>query len=188
MYGASHSCEDAVVAQLLELYKKAEQYLKHDGSNASDALFYAQQNARLIKNAEEYYRNMFNRQVSTWNMRDRHMAEILENLDQHLSNKQNSPAKIVVWAHNSHLGDARATQMGDRGELNIGQLMRQAHGKQAVLVGFTTHHGYVTAASDWDTPAQRKKIKPALHGSYEDYFHQTGIASFYLPIWSALLA
>jgi len=182
MYGASHSCEDAVVAQLLELYKKSEKYLQHDGSTASDALFYAQQNARLIKNAEEYYRNMFNCQVSTWNMRDRHMAEILENLDQHLCHKQNSPVKIVVWAHNSHLGDARATQMGERGELNIGQLMRQAHGKDAVLVGFTTHHGYVTAASDWDAPAQRKKVKPALHGSYEDYFHRTAIASFYLPI------
>jgi erythromycin esterase-like protein len=182
MYGASHSCEDGVVAQLLELYKQAEKYLQHDGADATDALFYAQQNARLIKNAEQYYRNMFNHKISSWNMRDRHMAEILESLDQHLSAKQNSPAKIVVWAHNSHLGDARATQMGEQGELNVGQLMREAHGNEAVLVGFTTHHGHVTAASDWGAPAERKKIKPALHSSYEDYFHQTGISSFYLPI------
>lgn len=181
-YGTSHSCENAVVAQLLELHTKAEKYLAHHGSEATDAFFYAQQNARLIKNAEQYYRNMFNSGVSSWNMRDRHMTEMLENLDHHLSQKRNSPAKIVVWAHNSHLGDARATQMGEQGELNVGQLMRQVYGKEATLVGFTTHHGYVTAASDWGAPAQRKKVRPALHGSYEDYFHQTALGSFFLPI------
>jgi len=182
MKGISETCENAVVDQLLEIYKKTQKYLEHDGSEATDALFYAQQNARLVKNAEEYYRNMLNHRVSSWNMRDKHMMEILQNLDKHISQKHNTPAKIVVWAHNSHLGDARATEMGQQGELNVGQLMRQAYGKEVFLLGFTTYHGSVTAASDWGMPAQHKNVRPALHGSYEDYFHQTGIDKFFLPI------
>jgi len=178
----SRSCENDVVAQLLALHKLAAKYLEHDGADATDAYFYAQQNARLVKNAEQYYRNMFGSHISSWNMRDRHMTEMLENLDQHISKKHDAPAKIVVWAHNSHLGDARATQMGDQGELNVGQLMRQVYGAQAVLIGFTTHHGYVTAASDWGAPAERKKIRPALPGSYEDVFHQSSYRRFLLPL------
>ena len=180
--GMAESCQNAVVEQLLELHGLAQKHLEHEGAEATDAFFYAQQNARLVKNAEQYYRNMFNNQVSSWNMRDRHMTEMLENLDQHLTQKHNSPAKIVVWAHNSHLGDARATEMGEGGELNVGQLMRQRYGHDVRLIGFTTHHGHVTAASDWGAPAQRKMIRPALHSSYEDYFHQTSLNKFYLPI------
>jgi erythromycin esterase-like protein len=157
--GMSESCEGAVVAQLLDLHKQRDKYLAHDGAEASDAFFYAQQNARLVKNAEQYYRNMFNNRVSSWNMRDRHMTEMLENLAHHLSEKSNQLAKIVVWAHNSHLGD-----------------------KQVALVGFTTHHGYVTAASSWDGVSERKRIRPALHGSYEDIFHKIHQARFMLPI------
>ena len=179
--GVSQSCESDVVTQLLELHHLANKYLDHDGSEATDAFFYAQQNARLVKNAEQYYRNMFNSRVSSWNMRDRHMTEMLENLDHHLSKKWDAAAKIVVWAHNSHLGDARATQMGEQGELNVGQLMRQVYENQVFSVGFTTHHGTVTAASDWGAPAERKKIRPALHGSYEDFFHQTALGRFLLP-------
>ncbi|HZS18549.1 MAG TPA: erythromycin esterase family protein, partial [Candidatus Udaeobacter sp.] len=89
-------------------------------------------------------------------------------------------AKIVVWAHNSHLGDARATQMGQRGELNVGQLVRQQHGRDAVLIGFTTHHGTVTAASDWGGPAERKRVRPALTNSYEEMFHDTEVPRFML--------
>ncbi len=178
----SKSCEDEVVAQLLDLYKLSEKYLKHVGSDETDAFFYVQQNARSIKNAEQYYRTMFDSRVSSWNMRDQHMTEVIMNLDDHLSQKKKSPAKIVVWAHNSHLGDARATQMGEQGELNVGQLMRQNYDEEAFLVGFTTHHGYVTAASDWGRPAQRKRVMPALFDSYEDFFHQTDLAQFLLPI------
>jgi erythromycin esterase-like protein len=180
--GSVLSCENDVVAQLLELHQLAGQYLKHDGAEATDAFFYAQQNARLVKNAEQYYRNMFNNRISSWNMRDRHMTEMLENLDAHITRKLNSPAKIVVWAHNSHLGDARATEMGEQNELNVGQLMRQVYPDEVVLVGFTTHHGYVTAASEWGAPAESKQVRPALDGSYERAFHQTALGRFILPI------
>ena len=180
--GFPSSCEKPVMAQLVELYRKSDHYLAHEGSDATDALFYAQQNARLIKNAEEYYRNMFNPSVSSWNMRDQHMAEVLIHLDKHITQGRSTPAKIIVWAHNSHLGDARATEMGERGELNVGQLMRQTYGSEVLSVGFTTYHGTVTAASDWGAPVQRKKVRQALHRSYENYFHQIGRKSFYLPI------
>jgi erythromycin esterase-like protein len=106
------------------------------------------------------------------------MAETLDALMHHLG----ASAKVVVWAHNSHLGDARATEMGQRGELNLGQLVRQRYGKEATLVGFTTHAGTVTAASGWDSPAERKHIRPALPGSYENIFHQTGIPNFLLRL------
>jgi len=119
---------------------------------------------------------MFHERVSSWNLRDNHMAETLDALAHHLGPK----SKIVVWAHNSHLGDARATEMGQRGELNLGQLVRQRYEKDAVLVGFTTYHGTVTAASGWDGPAERKHVRPALPGSYEALFHETGIPNFLL--------
>lgn len=90
--------------------------------------------------------------------------------------------KVVVWEHNSHLGDSRATEMGERGEWNVGQLARERHGEAVRLVGFTTHHGSVTAASDWDAPAERKRVRPALPGSVEDLFHRAGLPAFYLPL------
>jgi erythromycin esterase-like protein len=108
--------------------------------------------------------------VSSWNLRDRHMAETLDALVGHLDRKAGR-GKIAVWEHNSHLGDARATEMGQRGELNVGQFAREKYGSEAVLVGFTTHHGTVTAASDWGKPAERKRVRPALAGSYEALFH-----------------
>jgi erythromycin esterase-like protein len=180
--GMSASCEEAVVTQLRELHVQAEKYLQHDGADATDAFFYARQNARLVMNAEQYYRTMFSGRVSSWNLRDRHMTETLDALAQHLSHALPEPAKIVVWAHNSHLGDARATEVGQLGEWNVGQLARQLYGERVVLVGFTTYQGTVTAASDWDAPAQRKRVRPALAGSYEELFHQTGIARFMLPL------
>jgi erythromycin esterase-like protein len=124
---------------------------------------------------------MFLREVSTWNLRDRHMVETLEALVAHLSRDQGQ-AKVVVWAHNSHLGDARATEMGRRGELNVGQLVREGHGEDAVLVGFTTHRGSVTAASDWGGTAERKNVRPALPGSYETLFHDVGVERFLLTL------
>jgi erythromycin esterase-like protein len=177
--GLAKSCEEEVVAQLVELQRRASEYARRNGTMAEDELFYAEQNARLVKNAEEYYRSMFLEEVSSWNLRDRHMVETLDALVAHFD-QQGVRAKVVVWAHNSHLGDARATQMGERGELNVGQLVRQQHERDAVLVGFTTHHGTVTAASDWGGPAERKRVRPALSDSYEEIFHDTEVPEFLL--------
>jgi erythromycin esterase-like protein len=177
--GLAKSCEDEVIAQLVELRQRATQSTRRDGRMPEEDLFYAEQNARLVKNAEEYYRSMFLEEVSSWNLRDRHMVETLEALVAYFDG-QGVRAKIVVWAHNSHLGDARATQMGERGELNVGQLVRQRHGHDAILVGCTTHHGTVTAASDWGAPAERKRVRPGLTDSYEELFHDTELAQFLL--------
>jgi erythromycin esterase-like protein/predicted phosphoribosyltransferase len=168
----SKSCEEEVVSQLVELQRRAADYARRDGRLAEDELFYAEQNARLVKNAEAYYRSIFLEEVSSWNLRDRHMADTLDALVAYLGRK-GGRAKIAVWEHNSHLGDARATDMSQRGELNVGQLTREKYGREAVLIGFTTHHGYVTAASDWGKPAERKRVRPALAGSYEALFHAT---------------
>jgi erythromycin esterase-like protein len=175
------SCKDQVVSQLVELRRRAAEYAKRDGSIAEEEFFYAEQNARVVKNAEEYYRSMFFGEVSSWNLRDGHMVETLEALIAHLG-RQGRRAKVIVWAHNSHLGDARATAMGRRGEVNVGQLVRQEYGREAVLVGFTTDHGTVTAASDWDSAAERKHVRPALAGSWEALFHAS-LPSRFLLNW-----
>jgi erythromycin esterase-like protein len=175
----TRSCEDAVVAQLVDLRRRAAEYANRDGRIAADEYFFAEQNARLVRNAEEYYRAMFGGRVESWNLRDTHMMETLEALLAHV-HQTTGQARAVVWAHNSHLGDARATQMGDSGELNLGQLVRQKHGMQAFLIGFTTHTGTVTAASDWDAPAQRKRVRPSMEGSYERLFHDTEMNRFFL--------
>jgi len=180
-FGLSKSCEDEVVSQMLELQRRAAEYSQQDGRVPADEFFYAEQNARLVKNAEEYYRSMFRGRVSSWNLRDRHMAETLEQLVAHLD-QQVGCTKVVVWAHNSHLGDARATDMGDAGELNVGQLVRERYDREAVLVGFSTYMGTVTAASDWGGPAERKRIRPGLPGSYETLFHDTGLSQFLLNL------
>jgi erythromycin esterase-like protein/predicted phosphoribosyltransferase len=175
------SCQEGVIQQLVELQRRAAAAQNTDGET-DDELFAAEQNARVVKNAEAYYRSMFLEEVSSWNLRDRHMVETLEELAAHFSRQaggQQVP-KIAVWAHNSHLGDARATDMSLRGELNVGQLIREKYGSEAVLVGFTTYHGTVTAASDWDRPAERKRVRPGLTGSYEALFHTASPARFLL--------
>lgn len=176
-FGLSNTCENEVVTQWLEMRRRAAELSARDGRLLPDAFFFAEQNARLVKNAEQYYRSMFAGRISSWNLRDRHMADTLDALVHHLGGKS---AKVVIWAHNSHLGDARATEMGERGELNLGQLVRQQYGKQAALVGFTTYTGTVTAASDWDGPAERKNVRPALPESYEALLHEVGIPNFLL--------
>src|SRR4051794_32955471 len=173
--GLTKSCQEEVVSQLVELQRRAMEYARRDGRVAEDEFFSAEQNARVVKNAEAYYRSMFLEEVSSWNLRDRHMAETLDALVAHLE-RQGGRAKIVVWAHNSHIGDARATQMGQRGELNIGQLVRERYAHDAVLVGFTSPHGTVTAPSDGGAPAERKRVRPGLSGSYETMFHDTQLA------------
>jgi len=176
--GATESCEDEVVEQLVELRNKAAEFLSRDGEVAAEELFFAEQNARLIKNAEQYYRSMFRGRASSWNLRDQHMVETIEALVAHLNGSRQP--KAIVWAHNSHLGDARATEMSQHGELNVGQLVRERFGKEAVLISFSTYHGSVTAASDWGGPAERKNVRPALRGSYEEFFHEIGLARFWI--------
>jgi erythromycin esterase-like protein/predicted phosphoribosyltransferase len=180
-YGLHPSCEREVLAQLLELHRQRAEYASRDGRVAADEYFFVEQNARLVAKAEEYYRTMFRGRDESWNLRDSHMVETLHELMRFLSRTQKEP-RIVVWAHNSHLGDARATEMGERGEFNVGQLVRERYGPNAVSVGFTTYTGTVTAASDWDGPAQRKHVRPALAGSYERLFHEIGMPRVLLSL------
>jgi erythromycin esterase-like protein len=175
------TCEDAVTGQLLALHQRRAELLKRDGAAAADEYFYAEQNARVARNAEHYYRTMMHGRISSWNIRDRHMAEILAELLQHLERRGRNP-KVIVWAHNSHLGDARATDMGAAGELNLGQLARETYGTKVKNIGFTTYKGTVTAASDWGGAAETKQVRPALAGSFEQLFHAVGQPRFFLPL------
>jgi erythromycin esterase-like protein len=170
-------CEEEAVAQLIELRMLTAEHARRDGWLDEDRHFYAEQNARIVMDAEEYYRAVFRGGAASWNLRDRHMAETLDELVLHLE-RTHRPAKGVVWAHNSHVGDARATQLGDSGELNIGQLVRETHARETLLVGFTTWAGTVTAASDWGGAAERKRVRPALDGSWEEVFHRLDAPRF----------
>lgn len=184
--GLSESCEREVVEQLLELRRAAAEYARRDGRVAEDDFFAAEQNARVAANAERYYRTMFAGHVASWNLRDQHMMDTLGDVEAFLRRDGASP-RIVVWAHNSHLGDARATEMGALGELNLGQLVRQRHGGAAIVIGFSTYTGTVTAATDWDEPAQRMHVRPALAGSWEALFHETGLDRFTIEPFAAPL-
>jgi erythromycin esterase-like protein len=178
-FGLEPSCEDQVVSQLTELHRRASELANRDGRVAEDEFFTAEQNARLVKNAEQYYRTMYRSDVSSWNLRDQHMVETLVSLEKYLD-RFSRPSKIVVWEHNSHVGDARATEMGARGEWTVGQLVREIYGEQAFVVGFTTHHGTVTAATDWGGGAERKRVRSGIKGSVEALFHDVGRDRFYL--------
>ena len=178
-YESAPPCENEVVTQLLELRRRSEAYLRRDGWIAEDDLFFAEQNARVVRDAEEYYQQMYRAEISSWNLRDRHMAGTLDALIDHLD-QQFGHAKVVVWEHNSHVGDARATSMSARGELNVGPLARQRYGDQSLLVGFTTFAGEVTAATDWGGDAERKRVRPALDASHEALLHTVPTPSFWL--------
>ncbi len=179
VFGRHESCESEVVQELEEMRRNAWEYERRDGRAAADDFFVAVQNAHVVKNAEAYYRAMFHGRKSSWNLRDEHMVETLGDLIDHLARTVPQP-RVVVWAHNSHLGDARATEMGEHGELNVGQLVRQRWGGDAFLIGQTTYEGAVTAANDWDEPATRMKVVPGMEGSYERLFHDAGIGDFLL--------
>ncbi len=179
LLGASEPCRRRVLEQLVELRRHAGDYLRNDGLVAEDRYFLAEQNATVVADAEEYYRTMFGSPAPSWNLRDRHMADTLDELQVHLA-RHGDAGKIVVWEHNSHVGDARSTEMAQRGELNLGQLMRERHARDAVLVGFTTYSGTVTAASEWGGEAERKRVRPALPDSYEALLHETDIPAFLL--------
>lgn len=179
-YGASlgltRSCEAEVLEQLRDIHRRSAQT-----EPQISQLFDAQQNARLVRNAEAYYRSMFGGRVASWNLRDSHMLETVQALQSHLG-RPGRPARLAIWAHNSHLGDASATEMGARGEWNLGQLLRQQYGQDVFSLGLSTYTGTVTAASDWDEPAQRKRVRPGLAGSWEDLFHQADADRFVLVL------
>jgi len=184
-FGLSDGCQEDVVATLVEITRRAMDYARRDGLGAMDEFFHAEQNARLVKDAEGYYRSMFGGRASSWNLRDQHMTDTLQAVLAHLESTGRA-ARVVVWAHNSHLGDARFTEMGEGGEVNVGQLARERFGRAAVVnVGFTTYTGTVTAAGDWDAPAERMRVRPALDGSYEKLFHEVGVPRFLLRLEEA---
>jgi erythromycin esterase-like protein len=172
-FGLSEDCEHEVLQQLVEMLKIR---------TGEEGHFDAEQNARVVANAEEYYRKMYLGGVSTWNLRDTHMADTLDALVQHLD-RSGRRTKVVIWAHNSHVGDSDASSHRERrDEITLGHLCRERHDGDVVLVGFSTYQGTVTAASDWDEPAERKRVRPALPGSYEHVFHQTGVPKFLLML------
>ena len=166
-------CEGPVVAILMDLMDQRLEYARRDGERFLDAV----QNARLVANAERYYRVMYHGSVASWNLRDQHMFDTLAML---LDFRPG--AKAVVWEHNSHIGDAAATEMGLRGEHNVGRLCRQAYGEAAYLVGFGTDHGTVAAAANWDEPMKVMRVRPAHPDSYERICHQSEVPAFLLPL------
>jgi protein-L-isoaspartate(D-aspartate) O-methyltransferase len=168
------TCEQEVVDMLVDLQQKSPAYIGQDGEQLLDAL----QNARVVNQAERYYRTMYYGSRVAWNLRDSHMHATLR----HLLSFHGTNSKAVVWAHNSHVGDSAATEMSLRGEFNLGHLCRKEFGSSAYLVGFGTHTGTVAAATDWDAPMEVKAVRPALAGSYEKLFHETGVDRFLLPL------
>jgi protein-L-isoaspartate(D-aspartate) O-methyltransferase len=173
--GQYRECESEVVDMLKDLLEKRLAYRDRDGERFFDAA----QNARLVRNAEEYYRTMYRGPRSSWNLRDQHMFETL----QEILKQRGETTRAVVWAHNSHVGDARATEMGlVRGEYNVGQLCRETFGQSAFLVGFGTHRGTVAAASEWDGPMEIREVRPSHERSYERVCHDAGIPAFLLPL------
>ena len=172
--GTYRNCEQEVVRMLRELSTKHREYAEHDGERFLDAV----QNARLVANAERYYRVMYYGSRESWNLRDSYMFETLKILrDFHSPDN-----KAIVWAHNSHVGDAAATEMSNRGELNIGYLCRKDFGDRAYSIGFGTDNGTVAAASDWDGPMEVKTVRPSLADSYERLCHETGVPGFMLGL------
>lgn len=170
-FGMVPSCQEEVILQLLEINENSFKYLE-ENLLSQDEVLYLIQNARLVKNAERYYRSMFQSKSLSWNLRDMHMAETLDNLYVHLNKATGQEAKIIVWAHNSHIGDARNTEHAEENQWNLGQLVKEKHGNKAILIGSLTYSGTVTAASAWDGIAERKKVRHALNNSYENFFHQ----------------
>jgi erythromycin esterase-like protein len=168
-------CEEPVVNQLRDLFGKSRDYAARDPDDFLDAA----QNGRLVASAEAYYRAMYYGAAESWNLRDTHMFDTLELLLQ----AKGTNSKAVVWAHNSHIGDARETEMGGaRGELNLGQLCREHYGEQACLIGLGTHGGTVAAATDWDGPMEIKKVNPSRSDSYERHCHDSAVPRFLLDL------
>lgn len=179
-FGLRPDCEDEAVQQLVEMNRRAAAAVPAD-ADPEDA-FFAHQSAALARNAEEYHRTLFQGRVAAWNLRASHMAQNLQALQQHLAARQGGTPRIVVWGHNALLGDACATEQADLGAWNLGQLCRDHWGRDAVLMGFTCHHGSITSAAGWDAPARAMPLAPALPGSWEDLFHQCELPRLWLPL------
>ena len=171
---AYHNCEQEVTKMLVDLYNKRQDYELSGGERFFDVA----QNAHLVANAERYYRIMYYGSRASWNLRDRHMFDTLQSILQFHGEK----SKAVIWAHNSHIGDARATEMSARGELSIGELCRKAYGDCSYHIGFGTDHGTVAAASTWDGPMEIKAVQPSHPQSYERQFHLTNAPILILPL------
>lgn len=186
-FDLDEACERRVIAQLKEMRCRSALAWSPGGvSPCSDLvpeletaedLFFAQQNAEVVRSAEAYYRTMFRGRVASWNVREEHMTRTLEALLRFLGEQLGRPAKLVVWAHNSHVGDARATELGTRGQWSLGQLVRERHPGICRLVGLTTHGGWVTAAGRWDGVAERMHVRPARPDSYEGLLHDLAVAT-----------
>ena len=174
LVGRIRPYEKEVVAMLRDVLARRIDYSAQDG----DEFFDAAMNARVVAGAERYYRAMYYGSVESWNLRDSHMFDTLRAL---LDNR-GAATKLVVWEHNSHVGDAGATEMSARGEHNVGQLCRKAFGDDVYIVGFGTDHGYVAAADNWDEPMQRMRVRPARGDSYERICHETGVPAFLLNL------
>jgi protein-L-isoaspartate(D-aspartate) O-methyltransferase len=172
--GAYRACEKEVVGMLQEILNKQNIYMLNDGERYFDAV----QNARLVADAEHYYRAMFYGSRSSWNLRDTHMFETLKALLQF----HGRDSKALVWAHNSHIGNAASTEMSARGEFNIGELCKKEFGERAYAIGFGTHAGTVAAATDWDGDMEIKTVRPSHTRSYERACHDSGIPRFLLPM------
>lgn len=171
-------CEKEVLATLRDLLKQRLAYSEADGQRFFDA----EQNARLVANAERYYRTLYYAEQNSWNQRDQHMFDTLQSILKFRGTVNGVKSKAVIWEHNSHIGDARATQMSARGELNLGQLVREKYKRDNYLIGFGTDHGTVAAASEWGGPMEVKQVQPAHIDSYERLFHQVPTDNFILPL------
>lgn len=177
----SKSCQNEALQELKKLEQLEWQILQEKKASPEE-MFYLLQNARVVKNSERYYRSLFLDEVNNWNLRDSHMMETLQEIIKYYHTREISNPKIVIWAHNSHIGNAAATQMSMYGEFNIGQLVKEKFGKNSFSLGFTTYNGTVSAASDWHMPVERKTIRDALFNSYEDLFHNVAISKFFLSL------
>ena len=172
--GRYRVCEDEAVATLKHLFKERLKYAQYDGADLMDAI----QNARLVANAERYYRVMYYGSNESWNLRDQHMFDTLELL----LGFHGPGSKAVVREHNSHLGDASATEMGAGGQTNVGQLCRARFGSSAYLIGQGTDHGTVAATTNWDEPVEIMEVRPGYPDSYESLFHDSRVEAFMLPL------
>jgi erythromycin esterase-like protein/predicted phosphoribosyltransferase len=181
-FGAGQSCEQEAVEQLMEFQRNSVEYARRDGLLAEDEAFYAERNAHVVRDAEAYYRAMFSGRVSSWNLRDRHMADTLAALLDHLDHDDSGKSRIVVWAHNSHVGDARATEVSADGQTTLGELARDLYPGKTRLIGLSTYTGTVTAASEWGGIAERKFVRPGLPNSVEELFHETDKDAIYVKM------
>jgi protein-L-isoaspartate(D-aspartate) O-methyltransferase len=172
--GRYTNAEVAVVAMLRDMLERRLEYAEKDGERFFDAA----QNAHVVANAESYYRAMYYGAATSWNLRDTHMFETLLALLRF----HGPESRGIVWAHNSHVGNARATEMSVRGELNLGELCRTKFGERLHVIGFGTDHGTVAAASDWDEPMQRMRVRPSHPDSYERLCHDSDVRAFILGL------